>query len=217
MNRTFLLSVIAVMGLFLFGSSAQATVRDYQRMARENPALLKSCQDTIETRKSQYKTLFSQKQFTAAASVVKPCVYIWPTDELNQMFAEAEIQGYLSIINNPKTDKDKRISTMYSLRSDYPAAAKPYEKLLDRLDREDQARNDREYRQAEVAERKRISNLKEFDVAIGMSSYHARTSNWGEPLKINTTIDARGKYEQWVYRNGRYLYLENDRVTAIQH
>lgn len=41
-------------------------------------------------------------------------------------------------------------------------------------------------------------------------------SSWGKPNKINRTTTANGTYEQWVYLNYKYIYLDNGIVTAIQ-
>lgn len=51
--------------------------------------------------------------------------------------------------------------------------------------------------------------------AIGMTEYEASKTMWGRPESINRTKTRYGTMEQWVYGDGRYLYLENGRVTAI--
>ena len=52
---------------------------------------------------------------------------------------------------------------------------------------------------------------------VGMTAADVRGGTWGEPEKINKTTTGRGVREQWVYRRmGRYVYLENDIVVAIQ-
>lgn len=51
---------------------------------------------------------------------------------------------------------------------------------------------------------------------IGMTSSEVKNSTWGSPDKINKTTTAYGVREQWVYGNGKYIYLENGIVTAIQ-
>lgn len=53
------------------------------------------------------------------------------------------------------------------------------------------------------------------DPAIGMTEYEASNTMWGRPESINRTETRHGTREQWVYGGGRYLYLENGRVTAI--
>lgn len=54
-----------------------------------------------------------------------------------------------------------------------------------------------------------------YDPAIGMTEYEASNTQWGRPESINRTVTRNGTREQWVYGGGRYLYLENGRVTAI--
>jgi hypothetical protein len=53
-------------------------------------------------------------------------------------------------------------------------------------------------------------------VRIGMPGVYAGMS-WGEPDHVNTTVVAGRTSEQWVYANGRYLYVDNGVVTAIQY
>jgi hypothetical protein len=52
-------------------------------------------------------------------------------------------------------------------------------------------------------------------VGIGMTSAQVEASCWGKPGRINSTITARGRREQWVY-GSNYVYVENGVVTAIQ-
>lgn len=39
---------------------------------------------------------------------------------------------------------------------------------------------------------------------------------WGRPVRTNRTVTAAGEREQWIYRGGSYVYVENGRVVAIQ-
>ena len=57
--------------------------------------------------------------------------------------------------------------------------------------------------------------IKKVDPAIGMTEIEVYNSTWGAPKKINETITAGGKREQWVYDKG-YIYFKNGYVTAIQ-
>lgn len=52
-------------------------------------------------------------------------------------------------------------------------------------------------------------------VSIGMTADQVHASCWGKPERVNKTITARGKHEQWVYGRS-YVYLENGTVTSIQ-
>ena len=51
---------------------------------------------------------------------------------------------------------------------------------------------------------------------VGMTSEEVLKSTWGKPQKINKTTYSNNVSEQWVYSINRYVYLENDIVTAIQ-
>ena len=51
---------------------------------------------------------------------------------------------------------------------------------------------------------------------IGMSELDVKMSSWGEPNEINRTETKYGVREQWVYDDGRYIYLDDGIVTSIQ-
>jgi hypothetical protein len=55
---------------------------------------------------------------------------------------------------------------------------------------------------------------------IGMTDVEAYNSTWGYPDDINKTTTKNNVSEQWVYEKSnfdfKYIYLENDIVTAIQ-
>jgi hypothetical protein len=52
-------------------------------------------------------------------------------------------------------------------------------------------------------------------VSIGMSKAQVLASCWGKPERVNTTITAGLRSEQWVY-GYNYVYLRDDVVTSIQ-
>lgn len=52
--------------------------------------------------------------------------------------------------------------------------------------------------------------------SIGMTAEEVRNSTWGEPNKINKTTTKYGTSEQWVYGGGKYVYLDDGVVSAIQ-
>lgn len=49
-----------------------------------------------------------------------------------------------------------------------------------------------------------------------MTAEEVRQSTWGEPDDINKTTTKYGVSEQWVYGGGKYIYLDDGVVTAIQ-
>lgn len=52
-------------------------------------------------------------------------------------------------------------------------------------------------------------------VSIGMTSEQAILS-WGKPDRINSTVLAGGRRDQWVYGENSYLYVDNAVVKSIQ-
>lgn len=56
-------------------------------------------------------------------------------------------------------------------------------------------------------------------IMVGMSAAQVRRA-WGEPTKINVTLGANGRTEQWVYRGRNYrddyVYLDSGVVRSIQ-
>jgi len=53
-------------------------------------------------------------------------------------------------------------------------------------------------------------------VNIGMTQAEVLGSNWGRPLRVNTTVNQFGRHEQWVYHGSNYLYFDNGVLRSIQ-
>ncbi|MDP4077889.1 hypothetical protein [Acidovorax sp. A1169] len=53
-------------------------------------------------------------------------------------------------------------------------------------------------------------------LSVGMRADDVLNSDWGSPQHVNKTTTQYGTREQWVYRNGNYLYFENGRLSGIQ-
>lgn len=51
---------------------------------------------------------------------------------------------------------------------------------------------------------------------IGQTAEGVLASCWGKPARVNTTLTAGHRQEQWVYGGGQYLYLTDGVVTAAQ-
>ena len=51
---------------------------------------------------------------------------------------------------------------------------------------------------------------------IGMTANEVLSTSWGKPEDVNRTTTAFSVKEQWVYGNGRYVYLTDGIVDAIQ-
>ena len=86
--------------------------------------------------------------------------------------------------------------------------------------REDAAAREaaRKYREAQAAIRaEQERRLAMPPPAIGMTASQVRdATSWGAPARINETITAAGRREQWVYSTSRLLYFDNGKLTAIE-
>jgi hypothetical protein len=54
------------------------------------------------------------------------------------------------------------------------------------------------------------------DPKIGMTTKEVTATCWGKPQHVNRTATANVISDQFVYGNGRYVYLENGIVRSIQ-
>lgn len=61
-----------------------------------------------------------------------------------------------------------------------------------------------------------LSAIEKGQVHVGMSKCGA-IAGWGRPRDVNSTTNARGTREQWVYGGGNYLYFEGNLLTSIQN
>lgn len=70
----------------------------------------------------------------------------------------------------------------------------------------------------DASTRKReLAQWRKEGVSIGMTAERVRLSMWGKPQRINTTTNAYGVREQWVYGGGNYLYFQDGILTSIQN
>lgn len=76
------------------------------------------------------------------------------------------------------------------------------------------------YEVAKAARAERVAlAIARGEVFIGMSADEV-VESWGRPTRVNTSVGAYGRHEQWVYQRGRlraqYVYLQNWVVTSTQ-
>lgn len=167
----------------------------------------KLCKDTIEEKKQHYADLTIKKQHWEAANSIRSCAERLESTELKNLVKDAEIASHLSVINNPKNPPRNRAEAMQKIATDYPEAGAKYiaqaDKLIAEADKKD----------LEIEKKRKKSE----GVRVGMSQEDVVASSWGKPQKINTTTNAYGTREQWVYGGGNYLYFENDKLVTIQN
>jgi hypothetical protein len=53
------------------------------------------------------------------------------------------------------------------------------------------------------------------DPKLGMNAAQVAATCWGPPSYVNTKIRQSGKYEQYVYGDNKFVYLQNGIVTSV--
>jgi hypothetical protein len=170
--------------------------------ARERAALENRCRAEVAAYTANYESLFKQRRYLEAASVLRDCAEATGEPAFSRAVAAAYLADYQTTADDPKANITTRILSLEKLRADFPDAYKPRAALLTRLEKQQAA--------ATAAEKRKEG------VAIGMSKEDALASSWGKPRKINSSHYRWGTHEQWVY-DGGYLYFENGVLTSIQN
>jgi CRISPR/Cas system-associated endoribonuclease Cas2 len=162
------------------------------------------CLSTTQQRSQNYDISMSRRKYWDAAAIHRGCAMRLQDSALKALVEDAETKAYKQDIESPLSSRPIKIRAIESFARDYPEKAVVYEKLLIRLYDEDIAI-------AHANDEKERSRPR-----IGMTSNQVLSSAWGHPSHINKTTTATGIHEQWVYERGRYLYFENNRLTAMQ-
>ena len=168
---------------------------------------LENCRQERATLLQRHQAEIAAGQHFAAATTLRNCAQRLNDSELQAMIKTAEVAGYLSTIQNPKTLPFDRAMAMRALARDYPDVGSKYEAQADRIFRE----AERHAASADQARRRREG------VSVGMTADDVLASSWGKPQRVRTHTSAGGVREQWVYGGGNYIYFQNGRVTSIQN
>lgn len=129
------------------------------------------------------------------------------------LFAFMIYYNETTLLNGDQTGSNVsyKSETNYDSGEDYDESDEDYDDSDDYEDTEDYADDsDDDYENAYEEE-------EEKEPYIGMSAYDAEFNcTWGSPQDKNITETQYGKEEQWVYGGNHYLYIENNKVVAIQ-
>jgi hypothetical protein len=160
-------------------------------------ALLKEAEDILQTYKSERAKLASQQSLKTYDELKRRIDAIW-TDFMR-------VSGL--------TEKGRTLRIEIGTASDWirhgPANLEREQKTLEQQQRREAAIKAQQWPddiEASVLAGKAI---------IGMTTQQAAMA-WGPPLKINETISASGKAEEWVYRGGGRLHFVNGELRVIQ-
>jgi hypothetical protein len=172
-----------------------------------------TCTTELERRKLDYKRLLDSGKFWEAARAIGDCGDVLNDAALKEMIAEAEQKEYIRTAKDATMSAGVRASALDKLARDYPAQAKPYEKLHSQLKQRAEKSEQAEKKKMIAAE---AARRRKQGVSIGMTQEEVLQSSWGRPRRVNRTTYSFGTHEQWVY-DGGYLYFENGVLTTIQN
>jgi len=169
---------------------------------RAKTALQTGCRADVAAYTANYESLFKQRRYLEAASVLRDCAEATGEPAFSKAVAAAYIADYQTTADDPKAHISMRILSLDKLRDEYPDAYKSRAALHTRVE---------EQQAAAVAAEKRKEGVR-----IGRSKQDVLASSWGKPRKINSSHYAWGTSEQWVY-DGGYLYFKNGVLESIQN
>lgn len=175
-----------------------------QKEAIELAKIKRDCDHWLPNILATYEEHAKANRHADAASAVQECSHV--NDDLRRRFKTSDIAAKSATAANRKAPSHERVIAVQALRDLYPSEANPHLKDLPAL----KAIAGAEERRRDAAERKKKG------ITIGMSTADVRASSWGEPERINSTINAYSTTEQWVYGNGNYLYFDNGVLRSMQ-
>lgn len=144
------------------------------------------------------------------------------SDPVKQAAAKVELKTAHDFANAilkacKDTDSDRFETCSERQLTKYPGTNRGLAKATAFVGNVDREIKQEEQRHARTLELCRRSGIKEGSVRIGMTAQLVKDCGWGEPTSINRTVTAHRISEQWVYREGSYLYFDNGKLTTIQN
>lgn len=168
--------------------------------------ITKECQ----AKRIEYDQQVIRKEYWNASFAMKRCALDLKNADYQQLADDAEVKARIVDIGDKTKNPNTRIQEIEILERFFPNEAKQFATLKISLiaDRS----------KAEIAAAKALKAKKKSEgVSIGMSKEDVLASSWGKPDRVNTTTNAYGVSEQWVYGGRNYLYFENGKLTSIQN
>lgn len=182
----------------------------YQPLIQNSTLTHDSLVMECEKKKVEYFDLMDKQEFAKASQIMSGCSSRLDSQEYRDLIAIAEIKSYEIVIHGKLTPSANRLDALNQLEANYPEEVKKYTKLKAQLESEVKNKKMLEA-QAEIKKKKNEG------VSIGMTKADVLASSWGKPQSINTTTNAYGVREQWVYGGRNYLYFKNGILESIQN
>ena len=212
-------AVIASLGWLLWPSGSKQVANDQNisasaaasakiaGQAAEKEKDRSDCQASTEKRLAEYTSFMKSAKYWDAAITLRLCADVLQAADLQQMVKAAEIKSHLTDLSDPTKSATSRSLAFERLSADYPDVGAKNSEFAKRQI----AAAERKEKEAERKQKRSQG------VHIGMSKEDVLVSSWGRPEKVNTTTNAYGTHEQWVYGGRNYLYFDNGVITSIQN
>ena len=117
--------------------------------------------------------------------------------------------SYLDLINNRIAYYESQFG-YYFIRK-YPD--KVYDDIAKQLNKTSDDVKTEVNKALEEAKSLKISSI---DPYVGMEEIRLKKCNWGEPKEIKEYDTEKGLYEQWIYSDNRYVYVEDGIVKVVK-
>ncbi|WP_342479895.1 hypothetical protein NST07_17960 [Paenibacillus sp. FSL L8-0340] len=194
---------------------------DYYELTSKKAELDREEQDKIKAKKeiAEAIKLIKNKKYELASNSIKPGY----NDETSAIY------NYANALAEKKNGTDKtslfhfylmNIPSAYSKRlSKEITELKLNYQSLEKWDQDLVAHNKilaDAKKENEEKVKKEIEEANSVSPFIGMTRNELKESSWGLPTDINKTTTVNRVSEQWVYRDNKYVYLDDGVVTAIQ-
>jgi hypothetical protein len=166
--------------------------------------------DTCATKKKEYEELYALGNFWKASLAIRQCAIQLKNDEYQKLADSAEVKARIIDINDKSKSSLSRLQEIEILEKYYPSEAKQFTSLKTTLIAENA-------KISAIANKAIKAQKKQEGVSIGMSKQDVLDSSWGKPERVNTTTNAYGVREQWVYRGGNYLYFKDGVLESISN
>ena len=173
----------------------------------------KECQ----TKRIQYEQQIARKEYWNASFAMKRCATELSNSEYQQLADNAEVKARTADIKDKTKSASNRINEIEVLEKFFPNDAKEFT-ALKRLLIAEVAKSEADAIRSQAAAAKAVKAKKKSEgVSIGMTKDDVLASSWGKPERVNTTTNAYGVSEQWVYGGRNYLYFKDGILYSIQN
>ncbi len=199
------IGLLVVLGLLLGGCSNGKDVSQ----ANETTITVSSTQPSPDE--------VIQKELNEVVSLIKDRRYYEAIKQLSSSEHYQTVLDYEVLVNYAtslqleKKNGHPRSDLLIKIPDDYTGVMA--DEITEHLKKHEKALKEYKQVMGKVAEQERNQKV---EPKVGMTVTEVLNSTWGKPSDINKKTTANSVNEQWVYGVGKYIYIENGKVIAIQ-